>query len=55
MNKLVFGVGVNDLDYKVHVQEYVTKDGGKKGNRTKKATARRQRLQNTVRNKGACY
>ena len=30
MNKLVFGVGVNDLGYKVHVREYVTKDGGKR-------------------------
>ena len=27
MSKLVHGVGVNDLDYKVHVREYVTKDG----------------------------
>ena len=28
MNKLVYGVGVNDLDYRVHVREYATKDGG---------------------------
>ena len=34
MNKLVYGVGVNDLGYRVHVQEYVTKDGGKKGRNT---------------------
>ena len=27
MNKLVFGVGVNDLDYRTHVYEHVTKDG----------------------------
>jgi hypothetical protein len=30
MNKLVFGVGVNDLDYRVHVREAVTENGGKK-------------------------
>ena len=30
MNKLVWGVGVNDLGYRVHVYEYVTKDGGKR-------------------------
>ena len=30
MSKLVYGVGVNDLGYKVHVREYVTKDGGKR-------------------------
>ncbi len=30
MNKLVFGVGVNDLGYKTHVYEYVTKNGGKR-------------------------
>ena len=30
MNKLVYGVGVNDLGYKVQVYEYVTKDGGKR-------------------------
>ena len=31
MNKLVYGVGVNDLDYKVRVMEDVTKDGGRRG------------------------
>ena len=30
MNKLTCGVGVNDLGYRVHVQEWVTKDGGKR-------------------------
>ncbi len=30
MNKLVFGVGVNDLPYRTQVYEYVTKDGGKR-------------------------
>ena len=30
MNKLVFGVGVNDLDYRTHVYEHVTKDGGER-------------------------
>ena len=30
MNKLVYGVGVNDLDYRTRVYEYVTKDGGKR-------------------------
>ena len=30
MNKLVFGVGVNDLGYRVHVQEWVTEDGGRR-------------------------
>ena len=30
MNKLVFGVGVNDLGYRTHVYEYVTKDGGRR-------------------------
>ena len=30
MNKLVFGVGVNDLDYRTQVYEEVTKDGGKR-------------------------
>ena len=30
MNKLVYGVGVNDLPYRVKVWEDVTKDGGKK-------------------------
>ena len=29
-NKLVHGVGVNDLGYRVHVQEEVTKNGGKR-------------------------
>ena len=29
-NKLVQGVGVNDLGYRVQVQEWVTKDGGKR-------------------------
>ncbi len=30
MKKLVYGVGVNDLGYRVNVYEYVTKNGGKK-------------------------
>ena len=30
MNKLVFGVGVNDLGYKIHVMEEVTENGGKR-------------------------
>ena len=30
MNKLVCGVGVNDLDYRTQVWEYVTKDGGER-------------------------
>ena len=30
MSKLVFGVGINDLDYRTQVYEYVTKDGGKR-------------------------
>ena len=30
MNKLVYGVGVNDLGYRTHVYEYVTKDGGER-------------------------
>ena len=34
MNKLVFGVGVNDLGYRVHVKEYVTKNGGKRIRKT---------------------
>jgi hypothetical protein len=34
MNKLVYGVGVNDLGYKVHVREDVTKDGGKRIRKT---------------------
>ena len=31
MNKLVYGVGTNDLGYRTQVYEDVTKDGGKKG------------------------
>ena len=30
MNKLVWGVGVNDLPYKTEVREWVTKDGGRR-------------------------
>jgi hypothetical protein len=30
MNKLVHGVGVNDLGYRTHVYEYVTENGGKR-------------------------
>ena len=30
MNKLVCGVGVNDLGYRTQVYEYVTENGGKK-------------------------
>ena len=30
MNKLTCGVGVNDLGYRVHVREEVTKNGGKR-------------------------
>ena len=30
MNKLVCGVGVNDLSYRTQVSEEVTKNGGKK-------------------------
>ena len=30
MNKLVYGVGVNDLGYRTQVYEYVTKSGGKR-------------------------
>ena len=30
MNKLVYGVGVNDLGYKIHVKEEVTINGGKR-------------------------
>ena len=30
MNKLVYGVGVNDLGYRTQVFEYVTEDGGRK-------------------------
>ena len=34
MDKLTYGVGVNDLGYRVHVQEEVTKNGGKKVRKT---------------------
>ena len=34
MNKLVLGVGINDLGYRVHVQEEVTKNGGKRIRKT---------------------
>ena len=34
MNKLVYGVGVNDLGYRVHVREDVTKYGGKRTPKT---------------------
>ena len=34
MSKLVFGVGVNDLGYRVHVQEYVIENGGKRIRKT---------------------
>mgnify|MGYP000199203578 CR=1 FL=1 len=30
MGKLVWGVGVNDLGYRVHVREWVTENGGKR-------------------------
>jgi hypothetical protein len=30
MNKLVYGVGVNDLGYRTYVYEYVTENGGKR-------------------------
>ena len=30
MNKLVYGVGVNDLGYRVQINEEVTKNGGKR-------------------------
>ena len=30
MNKLVYGVGVNDLGYRTQVIKYVTKDGGER-------------------------
>ena len=33
-NKLVCGVGVNDLGYRVHVYEYVTENGGKRIRKT---------------------
>jgi len=34
MNKLVYGVGVNDLGYRTHVYEYVTENGGKRIQKT---------------------
>ena len=34
MSKLVFGVGVNDLDYRTQVKEYVTEDGGRRVQKT---------------------
>ena len=34
MSKLVWGVGVNDLGYRVHVQEWVTENGGKRTRKT---------------------
>ena len=34
MNKLVYGVGVNDLPYRTQVKEYVTENGGKKIRKT---------------------
>jgi hypothetical protein len=34
MNKLVYGVGVNDLGYMVHVKEAVTENGGKRIQKT---------------------
>ena len=30
MNKLVHGVGVNDLDYRTHIYEHVTDNGGRR-------------------------
>ena len=30
MNKLVYGVGVNDLGYRVQINEYVTENGGRR-------------------------
>ena len=30
MNKLVYGVGVNDLGYRTHVKEELPKNGGKR-------------------------
>ena len=30
MNKLIYGVGVNDLGYRTQINEYVTKDGGRR-------------------------
>ena len=34
MNKLVYGVGVNDLGYKVHVKEELPKNGGRRAQKT---------------------
>ncbi len=34
MSKLVYGVGVNDLGYRVNVQEWVTENGGKRSWKT---------------------
>ena len=34
MNKLVWGVGVNDLGYRTQIQEWVTKNGGKRIRKT---------------------
>ena len=34
MNKLVWGVGVNDLGYRVHVMEELPKNGGKRVQKT---------------------
>ena len=34
MNKLVCGVGVNDLGYRTQVEEWVTKNGGKRIRKT---------------------
>ena len=34
MNKLVYGVGVNDLGYKIHVREELPKNGGKRIQKT---------------------
>ena len=34
MSKLVFGVGVNDLDYRVHIKEELPKNGGRRIQKT---------------------
>ena len=34
MNKLVYGVGINDLGYRTQVEEEVTKDGGRRVRKT---------------------
>ena len=34
MNKLVCGVGVNDLDYRTQIKEDVTKNGGRRAQKT---------------------